>query len=165
MRQEGYNPDLLSLPSQNTRQASTEQHRDAESRFTNSLAAASKETLELGAGITPITYPKPFWRTKKGLVVLVIVFVVIVAAAVVGAVVGVIASNKSKADRSNSTTSLNATSTHAGDESSPLAGTASLTPTFSPISSASFTRTLGTPPPPPTTSLPDFKHLRWRTKQ
>ncbi|KAK7014060.1 hypothetical protein VNI00_019443 [Paramarasmius palmivorus] len=154
MRQEGYNPDLLSLPSQNTRQASTEKHHDAESRSTNSLAAASKENLESGAGTTPVTHPKPFWRTKKGLVVLVTIFVVIVAAAVVGAVVGVTASNKSKADHSNSTTSLNATSINPGDESSPLAGTASLTPTFSPMSSTSFTRTLGTPTSLPATSTP-----------
>ncbi|KAK1219263.1 hypothetical protein PQX77_018029 [Marasmius sp. AFHP31] len=82
MRQEGYNPDILSAP-KTSNASNTNLNRDLESGIT-----ASKEHLG-PTSATPIPPRRvPFYRTTKGMVIIGVAALVVIGAVVGGAVGG-----------------------------------------------------------------------------
>ncbi|KAF9260978.1 hypothetical protein L218DRAFT_961875 [Marasmius fiardii PR-910] len=87
MRQEGYDPAILKAPSPVNRTAL--ENRDLESGLST---GASKERLAAvggsGASPTPTPRPVPFFRTKKGVAVIIVAVLVVIGVVIGGAVGG-----------------------------------------------------------------------------
>ncbi|KAK0200489.1 hypothetical protein DFS33DRAFT_161819 [Desarmillaria ectypa] len=83
--QEGYNPDIL-RPNR-TSPVRSDTDPDPESQ---SGPPTSKEHLPLSAGSSPPLRRIPFWRTRKGIIIIVIAVIVVIGAVVGGAVGGTV---------------------------------------------------------------------------
>ncbi|SJL06933.1 uncharacterized protein ARMOST_10275 [Armillaria ostoyae] len=92
--QEGYNPDIL-RPNR-TPPVRNDTDPDPESQ---SGPPTSKEHLPLSAESSPPLRRIPFWRTRKGIIIIVIAVIVVIGAVVGGAVGGTV--GKSSSSSSN----------------------------------------------------------------
>ncbi|KAG7442071.1 uncharacterized protein BT62DRAFT_922889 [Guyanagaster necrorhizus] len=89
--QEGYNPDIL-RPNR-TPPVLSDTEPDPESQ---SGPPTSKEHLPLSAGSSSPLRRIPFWRTRKGIIIIVIAVIVVIGAVVGGAVGGTVGKSSNK---------------------------------------------------------------------
>ncbi|KAK0502523.1 hypothetical protein EDD18DRAFT_695097 [Armillaria luteobubalina] len=95
--QEGYNPDIL-RPNRTT-PVRNDTDPDPESQ---SGPPTSKEHLPLSAESSPPSRRIPFWRTRKGIIIIVIAVIVVIGAVVGGAVGGTVGKSSSSNSSDNS---------------------------------------------------------------
>ncbi|KAJ8075784.1 hypothetical protein AAF712_004658 [Marasmius tenuissimus] len=129
MRQEGYNPDILSAP-KTSNASNTNLNRDLESGIT-----ASKERLGPNSA-TPIPPRRvPFYRTTKGMVIIGIAALVVIGAIVGGAVGG---TRKKKNEDGDSSDAPGSGGQQVGSTDAPGGGVAPLSSSqaANPLSSA-----------------------------
>ncbi|KAK0477594.1 hypothetical protein IW261DRAFT_268164 [Armillaria novae-zelandiae] len=94
--QEGYNPDIL-RPNR-TPPVRNDSDPDPESQ---SGPPTSKEHLPLSAESSPPLRRIPFWRTRKGIIIIVIAVIVVIGAVVGGAVGGTVGKSSSSSSSSS----------------------------------------------------------------